>query len=352
IQVNRIRSRKKKKKRYPTRTNTHSLTRLEIEKVGDCVLCEDVEGTAPFVMGRDLVRLLRDLADDPEFRAIWKDLLLNPEEFRTNGFYDISQRVIKHGLLRSFFRDLRERLLSMTLFASYVCAHHPSIEIMQSDVIPRLAVIGSLLKICRKHYPAMLLMVFSIPQYVDMTQSLLDFLLLLADNYDMTHRISCVWTPLLVLYGIEKGQRICSAISSSILLIYALVRSEVAVSEVQVENIVSKIFFSDELDRHKSLCAPTLGAIMSLPGNRFQDFAATVLAAWVVSNASMLFDSLTRFSEKFHSKNGDAINTGGIAINPSATQWLLNDFSGLVFWETFLQIFRAKTQHSHGNKVA
>ncbi|PIN15972.1 hypothetical protein CDL12_11389 [Handroanthus impetiginosus] len=42
-------------------------------------------------IGRDLVRLLQDLAHVPEFCAIWKDLLYNPSAFLVDGFVDISQ---------------------------------------------------------------------------------------------------------------------------------------------------------------------------------------------------------------------------------------------------------------------
>ncbi|KAJ6299279.1 hypothetical protein OIU76_020282 [Salix suchowensis] len=80
--------------------------------------------------------------------------------------------------------------------------------------------------------------------------------------------------------------------------LWGLIRSELSVSKVQLEKIILKI------------CrAPTpelVGAIMLLPNDVFQDFAATVLASWVVSNASMLFDSLTKFSEKFDNENGNA----------------------------------------------
>lgn len=200
-------------------------------------------------IGRDLIRLLQDLVHVPEFKAIWKDLALNPGEFTTLGFSDISQvygsrtssryfllRItpemetqlrfllthVKFGSQKRyqewFFRKFlvgseRETLL-IDIVRFICCAHHPSNEILQSDIIPRWAVIGWLLKLCSKNYieanvklalfydwlffdervdnimniePALLLMVCSIPNYIDMTHSLLEFLLLLVDNYDVDH---------------------------------------------------------------------------------------------------------------------------------------------------------------------
>jgi integrator complex subunit 3 len=123
--------------------------------------------------------------------------------------------------------------------------------------------------------------------------------------------------------------------------LWGLIRSELAVSKVQLEKIILKFFCSNELDANTSavavgglltLCicrAPTpelVGAIMLLPDDVFQDFAATVLASWVVSNASKLFDSLTKFSEKFDNENGNVAGSVGIVINHSAILWLLNYF--------------------------
>ncbi|KAJ6948608.1 hypothetical protein NC651_002814 [Populus alba x Populus x berolinensis] len=115
--------------------------------------------------------------------------------------------------------------------------------------------------------------------------------------------------------------------------LWGLIRSELSVSKVQLEKIILKFFCSTELDANTSaiavgglltLCichAPTpelVGAIMLLPDDVFQDFAATVLASWVVSNASKLFDSLTKFSEKFDNENGNVAGSVGIIIEENA----------------------------------
>ncbi|XVF47226.1 hypothetical protein PTKIN_Ptkin03bG0092600 [Pterospermum kingtungense] len=198
-------------------------------------------------IGRDLVRLLQDLVHVTEFKSIWKDLVLNPREFRTADFSDISQLYCRRTSSRYFLlRITLEMETQLRFLLTYVplgsqkryqtwfekkflfgpereslvvdivrficCAHHPSNEIIQSNIIPRWAVIGWLLTYCRKNYieangklalfydwlffnekvdnimniePAMLLMVCSLPKYIDFTHSLLEFLLLLVENYDL-----------------------------------------------------------------------------------------------------------------------------------------------------------------------
>ncbi|CAK7330593.1 unnamed protein product [Dovyalis caffra] len=221
-----------------------SLKRLEIEF---CVKMLREQFHLCMKIGRDLIRLLRDLVHVPEFRAIWKDLVLSPREFGMEGFSDVSQlycsrtsslyfllRItpemetqlrfllmhVKFGnqkryqmwFARKFLFGQERETLVIDIVRFICCAHHPSNETIQSDIIPRWAVIGWLLKSCREKYveanvklalfydwlffdekidnimniePAMLLMVCSIPKYVDITHSLLEFLLFLAENYDV-----------------------------------------------------------------------------------------------------------------------------------------------------------------------
>ncbi|CAK9138370.1 unnamed protein product [Ilex paraguariensis] len=208
-------------------------------------------------IGRDLIRLLQDLVHIPEFRVIWKDLVLKPTEFRTNGFVDIlqlyqkrtssrylllritpemekqlrfllthvklgSQKRYQVWFMRKIFCVPERETLVIDIVRFLCCAHHPPNEIIQSDVIQRWAVIGWLLKSCKKNYvqanvklalfydwlffdervdnimniePAILLMANSIPRYLDMTHTLLDFLFLLMDNYDVERKglvVQCV----------------------------------------------------------------------------------------------------------------------------------------------------------------
>ncbi|TYG67459.1 hypothetical protein ES288_D05G077900v1 [Gossypium darwinii] len=201
-------------------------------------------------IGRDLVRLLQDLFHVPEFKSIWKDLVLKPSEFRTAEYLDISQLycirtstryfllritpemetqlrfLLTHVMLgnqkryqiwfeKKFLLGPERESLIVDLVRFICCAHHPSNEIIQSNIIPRWAVIGWLLTCCKKKYieangrlalfydwlffnekvdnimniePAMLLMVCSLPKYVNFTHSLLEFLLLLVDNYDLDRK--------------------------------------------------------------------------------------------------------------------------------------------------------------------
>ncbi|KAI3943786.1 hypothetical protein MKW98_004291, partial [Papaver atlanticum] len=185
-----------------------------------------------------------------EFRAIWKDLVSNPLEFRTPEFSDISQlyclrtssryfllrispemetqlrfllthvrwghqKHYQEWFARKFFcRDEGENFIS-DIVRFICCAHHPPNDIIQSDLISRWAVIGWLLKCCRKNYveantklalfydwlffdertdnvmniePGILLIMKSIPRYIDMTRTLVEFIFLLMDNYDVQRK--------------------------------------------------------------------------------------------------------------------------------------------------------------------
>ncbi|KAL5766348.1 hypothetical protein ACOSP7_016965 [Xanthoceras sorbifolium] len=230
--------------RFSSNAKLDALKQLEIDF---CVKMLREQFHLCLKIGRDLVRLLQDLIDVPEFQAIWKDLVLNPKVFKTPGFSDISQlyhlrtssryfllRItpemesqlrfllthVKFGsqmryqvwFAKKFLLGPERETLIVDIVRFICCGHHPSNEIIQSDVIPRWAVVGWLLTCCRKNYvaanlklalfydwlffeetmdnimniePAMLLMVYSIPKYIVMTHTLLDFLLLLVENYDV-----------------------------------------------------------------------------------------------------------------------------------------------------------------------
>lgn len=232
-------------------TRLESLRQLEIKF---CVKVLKEQFHLCLRIGRDLIRLLQDLVHVHEFRALWKDLVFNPNEFRTPGFSDISQLYCKRTSSRYFLLRITPEMESQlrfllthvklgsqkryqtwfskkflcapereTLITDIVrficCAHHPPNEIIQSEVIPRWAVIGWLLKSCTKNFieakvklalfydwlffdekidnimniePAMLLMVHSLSRYIDMTHTLLEFLFLLVDNYDV-ERIDLVF---------------------------------------------------------------------------------------------------------------------------------------------------------------
>lgn len=201
-------------------------------------------------IGRDLIRLLQDLVHVPEFQDIWKDLLLVPASFNTTGFSDVSQLYQSRTCSRYFLLRITPEmevhlrfLLTQVKLGSQIryqlwfgrkylnvpeketvvidivrficCAHHPSNDIIHSNVIPRWAVIGWLLKFCTKNHieanvklvlfydwlffkegvdsimniePAILLMVNSMPKYIHMTHNLLEFLFLLVDHYDIDRK--------------------------------------------------------------------------------------------------------------------------------------------------------------------
>ncbi|KAK8566451.1 hypothetical protein V6N13_002157 [Hibiscus sabdariffa] len=126
--------------------------------------------------------------------------------------------------------------------------------------------------------------------------------------------------------------------------LWGLIRSELSVSNVKVEKIILEFFSSEETDGNLSAiavrgflalcscCSPTADlvcTIMSLPNNSFKDFAAAALATWAASNASMLFDILTKFAEKLKSKSTCSafLNSAEVDINQSAVLWLLSYFN-------------------------
>ncbi|KAJ6821076.1 integrator complex subunit 3-like [Iris pallida] len=208
-------------------------------------------------IGRDLVRLLQDLVHIPEFQEIWKGLLDNIVQLyqiRTPSRYfllRISPEMeaqlrflltrVKFGSQKRYQAWFAKKHLcwpgSDTAIIDIVrficCAHHPSNEIIQSDVISRWAVVGWFLKSCRKHYveanvklalfydwlffdekvdnvmniePAMLLMIHSLPNYSEITHTLLEFLFLLLENYDV-HRKEVIQRGVLAAFSVlvRKG---------------------------------------------------------------------------------------------------------------------------------------------------
>eukprot|EP00850_Spirogloea_muscicola_P005247 SM000023S07703 [mRNA] locus=s23:946106:951441:- [translate_table: standard] len=202
-------------------------------------------------IGRDLIRLLQDVAGLPEFEPIWRDLLCNAATFqatapslsgleqlyatRTPVRYVVSRVTpdaetqlifmlthVRMGNQRRYQTWFAQRFLSTPESESLVsdliryicCAHHPPNAILQSDIVPRWAIVGWLLKCVKSGHveanaklalffdwlffgasdnimniePAILLMVYSIPKYVDLTHTLLEFLFLLVEHFDPPRR--------------------------------------------------------------------------------------------------------------------------------------------------------------------
>ncbi|KAJ4819370.1 Integrator complex subunit 3 [Rhynchospora pubera] len=201
-------------------------------------------------IGRDLIRLLQDLFVIPEFKELWKDLICDPCKFGVLGFSDLCDiyriKTPRHYFLLRISQEMEAQLRFLLTHVKWVnqqryqvwfakkylslpgsetvivdvirfiCqCYHPSKEIIQSNVISRWAVIGWLLKSCKRNYfeanaklalfydwlffndtidsimdiePAMLLIVSSVPQYMEITHCLLEFLFLVVDNYDVQRK--------------------------------------------------------------------------------------------------------------------------------------------------------------------
>ncbi|XP_050506939.1 integrator complex subunit 3 homolog [Diabrotica virgifera virgifera] len=134
------------------------------------------------VIGRDLVRLLQNVARIPEFDQLWKDVLLSPKTLSPNftGVLQLLQNRTSRRFLQSRLTPEMERklvfLTSQVKFGNHkryqdwfqrqylatpesqslrcdiirfiVGVIHPTNELLCSDIIPRWAVIGWLLTTC------------------------------------------------------------------------------------------------------------------------------------------------------------------------------------------------------------
>ena len=188
-------------------------------------------------IGRDLLRLLQNVARIPEFEEVWRDLLRNPSSFCPNfaGVHQLMQtRTPRRFLMSRLTPDMERKIVFLTsqvrfgqqkryqdwfqrMYLStpesqtlrcdlirYICGViHPSNEVLCSDIIPRWAVIGWILSSCTSNVaatnaklslfydwlffdaerdsimniePAILVMYHSIRSHPVITVTLLDFL--------------------------------------------------------------------------------------------------------------------------------------------------------------------------------
>ncbi|CAG2120876.1 unnamed protein product, partial [Medioppia subpectinata] len=188
-------------------------------------------------IGRDLVRLLQNVARIPEFDKIWRDLFTNPTVFAPT--FGGIQQLMRTRTSRRFFQsrltpDMERKIVFLTSQVKFgqqkryqdwfqrqylatpesqtlrcdvirfICGViHPSNELLCSDIIPRWAVIGWLLTTCTSNVaasnaklslfydwlfydaerdnimniePAILVMYHSIRSHPAITATLLDFL--------------------------------------------------------------------------------------------------------------------------------------------------------------------------------
>ncbi|XP_043276838.1 integrator complex subunit 3 isoform X2 [Venturia canescens] len=134
------------------------------------------------VIGRDLVRLLQNVARIQEFESLWKDLLLNPKSLCpsfTSVLQLLQTRTSRRFLQSRLTPDMERKLVFLTsqvrfgnhkryqdwfqrqylatpesqslrcdLIRFIVGVIHPTNELLCSDIIPRWAVIGWLLTTC------------------------------------------------------------------------------------------------------------------------------------------------------------------------------------------------------------
>ncbi|XP_049936583.1 uncharacterized protein LOC116264456 [Nymphaea colorata] len=72
------------------RLASQSVDALKQNELGFCIMVLRKHFGMCLSIGRDLVRLLQDVAIIPEFQTLWMDLLTNPSAFGVLGFSDIS----------------------------------------------------------------------------------------------------------------------------------------------------------------------------------------------------------------------------------------------------------------------
>uniref|UniRef100_A0A0B7A2B3 Integrator complex subunit 3 N-terminal domain-containing protein n=1 Tax=Arion vulgaris TaxID=1028688 RepID=A0A0B7A2B3_9EUPU len=167
---------------------TPSLMILRQKEVDLCIGLLRAHWQECLQIGRDLIRLLQNVAKIPEFDILWREILFNPSNLAT-GFTGVTQllqiRTSRKFLVGRLTPDMENKLIFLITkvrFGSqkryqdwfqrqylstpesqslrcdlirYICAvFHPSNELLCSDIIPRWAVIGWLLTTCTSNVAA------------------------------------------------------------------------------------------------------------------------------------------------------------------------------------------------------
>ncbi|XP_055013298.1 integrator complex subunit 3 [Boleophthalmus pectinirostris] len=165
-----------------------NLLSLRQKEVDFCICMLREKFMECVVIGRDLVRLLQNVARIPEMELLWRDLLHNPQSL-SPGFTGILQlltsRTSRKFLACRLTPDMETKLLFMTSrvrfgqqkryqdwfqrqylstaesqslrcdLIRYICGVvHPSNEVLSSDILPRWAIIGWLLTTCTSNVAA------------------------------------------------------------------------------------------------------------------------------------------------------------------------------------------------------
>lgn len=200
--------------------------------------------TDVLTLGRDLVRLLQNVARIPEFSQLWQDILMNPKTLSptfTNVLQLLHTRTSRRYLQSRLTPDMERKLVFLTsqvrfghhkkyqewfqrqylatpesqslrsdMIRFIVGVIHPTNELLCSDIIPRWAVIGWLLTTCTSNVaasnaklalfydwlfydpekdnimniePAILVMHHSMRSHPAVTATLLDFLCRIIPNF-------------------------------------------------------------------------------------------------------------------------------------------------------------------------
>nr|XP_021154914.1 integrator complex subunit 3 isoform X2 [Columba livia] len=167
---------------------TAQLQALRQKEVDFCISLLRERFMDCFMIGRDLVRLLQNVARIPEFEQLWKDIIHNPQVLSTQftGVLQLLQsRTSRKFLACRLTPDMETKLLFMTSrvrfgqqkryqdwfqrqylstpdsqslrcdLIRYICGVvHPSNEVLSSDILPRWAIIGWLLTTCTSNVAA------------------------------------------------------------------------------------------------------------------------------------------------------------------------------------------------------
>ncbi|CAM5174588.1 unnamed protein product [Eretmochelys imbricata] len=167
---------------------TSQLQALRQKEVDFCISLLRERFMDCFMIGRDLVRLLQNVARIPEFEQLWKDLIHNPQALSAQftGVLQLLQlRTSRKFLACRLTPDMETKLLFMTSrvrfgqqkryqdwfqrqylstpdsqslrcdLIRYICGVvHPSNEVLSSDILPRWAIIGWLLTTCTSNVAA------------------------------------------------------------------------------------------------------------------------------------------------------------------------------------------------------
>ncbi|XP_072938323.1 integrator complex subunit 3 [Epargyreus clarus] len=224
--------------------NIQQLMALRQKEVNFVIALIREHFTEVLTLGRDLVRLLQNVARIPEFNQLWQDILTNPKSLSptfTNVLQLLQTRTSRRYLQSRLTPDMERKLVFLTsqvrfghhkkyqewfqrqylatpesqslrsdMIRFIVGVIHPTNELLCSDIIPRWAVIGWLLTTCTSNVaasnaklalfydwlfyepdkdnimniePAILVMHHSMRSHPAVTATLLDFLCRIIPNF-------------------------------------------------------------------------------------------------------------------------------------------------------------------------